>query len=184
MAYSTSAPPALVSQRVGSAAGARWMYYSTDAFETVAATDYFSNGSDLGMVAGDIVDVVDTAKVVSRSAVVTAVTAGGAATIAGGTMALTASGAVTAGKGKVTLNHASVVIAATIADFAKHQGIFTVSDTSGSGTAAHTLTLTAGTFDGTSTIATLNAPGERLTVLVDGSGNGTILENTGSVALS
>jgi len=50
--------------------------------------------------------------------------------------------------------------------------------------AAHTLTLTAGTFDGTNNVATLNAPGEALAVFVDGDGNGTILENTGAVALS
>ncbi len=96
---------------------------------------------------------------------------------------LTASGAVAAATGILELNHASVVIAATM-DPRDHVGLFTVRDTSASGTAAHTLTLSSGTFNGTNTIATLNAPGESLTVFFDGNGRGTIIENTGSVGLS
>ena len=97
---------------------------------------------------------------------------------------LTASGAVTAGVQSVELNHATVVVAATIADAANHQGLFVVKDTSASGTAAHTLTLTSGTFNGTNTIATLNAPNECLIVYFDSAGNGTIVENVGTVGLS
>lgn len=97
---------------------------------------------------------------------------------------LTASGAVTAGKTVVELNHATVVVEATIADAADHAGIFVVSNTSASGTAAHTLTLTSGTFDGTNNVATLDAPAELLVVYFDEDGNGTIVQNTGSVALS
>lgn len=96
---------------------------------------------------------------------------------------LTASGAVLAGAQVVDLNHASVVIAATM-KVGEHEGLFIVRDTSASGTAAHTLTLTGGTFNGTATIATLNAPGEQLVVFFDSAGRGTIIENTGSVALS
>ena len=59
---------------------------------------------------------------------------------------LTVSGAVTAGVQSVELNHASVAVVTTIADAANHQGLFVVKDTSATGTAAHTLTLTAGTF--------------------------------------
>ena len=102
----------------------------------------------------------------------------------GAPVELTATAAVTAGVAQVELNHATVVIAATIADAADHEGIFVVKDTSASGTAAHTLTLTSGTFDGTNNVATLNAPGELLVVLFDSAGNGTIIQNTGSVALS
>lgn len=98
--------------------------------------------------------------------------------------ALTASGAVNAGVKSLELNHATVVIAATIADAADHAGLFYVVNTSASGTAAHTLTLTSGTFDGTNNVATLNAPAESLLVFFDGSGNGRIVLNTGSVALS
>lgn len=101
-----------------------------------------------------------------------------------GVQELTASGAVTAGIQSVELNHISVVIAATIAASTGHPGLFVVKDTSASGTAAHTLTLTAGTFDGTNTIATLNAPNEALVVYFDSAGNGTIVENVGTVVLS
>lgn len=97
---------------------------------------------------------------------------------------LTATGAVTAGVQSVELNHATVIAAATIADAADHQGLFIVKNTSASGTAAHTLTLTAGTFNGTNNVATLNAPNEALVVYFDSAGNGTIIENVGAVALS
>ena len=96
---------------------------------------------------------------------------------------LLATGAVSASTKILEVNHATTVIAATM-NAAEHQGLFTVRDTSASGTAAHTVTLTNGTWDGTSTIATLNAPGEALTVLFDSAGRGQIIENTGAVALS
>lgn len=104
--------------------------------------------------------------------------------VSGRVQELTSSGAVTAGKQSVELNHATVVVAATIADAANHQGLFVVKDTSATGTAAHTLTLTSGTFDGTNNVATLNALNECLVVYFDSAGNGTIIENVGSVALS
>ena len=97
---------------------------------------------------------------------------------------LTISGAVTAGIQSVELNHASVVIAATIADAVNHQGLFVVKDTSATGTAAHTLTLTAGTFNGTNNVATFNARDECLVVYFDSTGRGTVIVNVGSVALS
>lgn len=107
-----------------------------------------------------------------------------AADATGGNLALTASGAVTAGVRSLTLAHASVVIAATIADATAHTGFFAVTNTSASGTAAHTVTITTGTWNGTNKVATLNAPAESLLVFFDASGNGTIVVNTGSVALS
>lgn len=97
---------------------------------------------------------------------------------------LTASGAVDAGVQNLRLNHATVVIAATIADAADHAGLMTITDTSASGTAAHTVTLTEGTFDGTNNTATFNAPAESLVVFFDEDGNGTIVVNTGAVVLS
>ena len=97
---------------------------------------------------------------------------------------LTATAAVTAGVQSVELNHATVVVAATIADASNHQGLFVVKNTSASGTAAHTLTLTAGTFNGTNNVATLNAPNECLVVYFDSAGDGTIVENVGTVGLS
>lgn len=97
---------------------------------------------------------------------------------------LTATGTVTPGKQSVELNHATVAVAATIANAANHKGLFILKDTSASGTAGHTLTLTAGTFNGTNNIATMNAPNDALVVYFDSAGNGTILANVGSVALS
>lgn len=97
---------------------------------------------------------------------------------------LTATGNVTAGVQAVELNHVSVIAAATIADASNHQGLFIVKNTSASGTAAHTLTLTAGTFNGTNNVATLNAPGEALVVYFDSAGNGVVVENIGTVGLA
>jgi hypothetical protein len=98
---------------------------------------------------------------------------------------LTASGAITVGNhGVVQLNHATVVIAATLA--APQAGAdLVIVDNSASGTAAHTVTLPAGvTWDGTNNTATLNAPGEALHVVALSATRWFILENIGSVALS
>lgn len=97
---------------------------------------------------------------------------------------LTATGTVTPGVQSLELNHATVAVVATAASALNHPGLFIVKDTSASGTAAHTLTLTVGTFDGTNNKATLNAPNEALAVYFDSAGAGTILENVGAVALS
>lgn len=97
---------------------------------------------------------------------------------------LTATGTVTPGVQSIELNHATVAVVATIADSSAHEGLFIAKDTSATGTAAHTLTLTSGTFNGTNNKATFNAPNEALVVYFDSAGNGTILENVGSVALS
>jgi hypothetical protein len=107
-----------------------------------------------------------------------------AADVSGRVQELTVTGAVTAGVQSVELNHATVAVAATIADSTNHSGLLVVKDTSASGTAAHTLTLTAGTFDGTNNKATLNAPNECLIVYIDSAGDGTIVENVGAVALA
>lgn len=185
MAYSTSNPPALVAQRVGAAGGAVWMLSTTDSLLLIGVADYISNGDALGMEVGDMVVIINTTNGKAKIATVNTVTAGGAASISVSRLQeLTASGACLPGVSVLELNHATVIAAATIADFAEHAGIFVVKDTSASGTAAHTLTLTAGTFNGTNNVATLNAPGEQLTVFVDDLGNGTIVQNTGSVALS
>lgn len=107
-----------------------------------------------------------------------------AADVSAWTQELTASGAITAGKRMIELNHATVVIAATAAAGIFAGQLVTFKDTSASGTAAHTVTLTGATFNGTNTIATFNAPGEELVVLFDASGDGTVLANVGSVGLS
>lgn len=100
------------------------------------------------------------------------------------TQALTASGAISIKSGLVTLAHATVVIAATLAAPVAGDELFII-DSSASGTAAHTVTLTDATFHGgASTVATLNAPGEALHMIAISSSVWFILENIGSVALS
>lgn len=59
MAYATTNPPAMLTNRVGGS-GALWMYRSTDPSGDVDASNYFSNGEELGMKTGDVVFVVDT----------------------------------------------------------------------------------------------------------------------------
>jgi hypothetical protein len=183
MAYSTSNVPALVSQRVGADGGAIWIYKDGDTLDTVLGADYISNGDALGMKAGDkVIYIGDDNSNAELS--VSSVTADGAATLVGPSTKLTVSGAIAPGAQGVELNHASTIIAATVADAKAHHGLFAIVNTSASGTAAHTVTLTSGTFDGTNTIATLNAPLEALFVWFDSAGNGTIVENVGTVALS
>ena len=96
---------------------------------------------------------------------------------------LTATGA--AGKvAALMLNHASTIIAATI-DAPSTGHLLFISNTSASGTAAHTVTTPAGTtFDGTNNTATLNAPGEALVVIGVSSTAYRVLLNVGSVGLS
>lgn len=85
MAYSTSNPPAMVTQRVGGGA-AIWMYNSTDAATVVRVAGYITNADDLGMKVGDIVIQVDTAGgTVGHIYQVNSVTAGGAADLTDGT---------------------------------------------------------------------------------------------------
>lgn len=185
MAYATSNPPALVAERCGASGGALWIYRDADPIATITGADYISNGDDLGMVAGDAVVLINSTSYGVRRAVVASVTSGGAATlVVNEVQELTASGAVTPGVTQLELNHATVAIAATIADASDHAGLFIVKDTSASGIAAHTCTLTSGTWDGTNTVATLDAPAEMLIVFFDDDGNGSIVQNTGAVALS
>lgn len=94
----------------------------------------------------------------------------------------TGAGAVTAGIQSVEIN--SVAAAAlTIASADAHQGLFIVKHTSSSDGQNHTLTLTSGTYDGTNTVALLDAANEALVVYFDSNGDGTIVENVGSVSL-
>lgn len=163
-----------------------WVYSTTDDRSDVLGASYFSDGDLVGLTADDVITVINTADGVHYDVVVSSVTAGGAATVAESSKSqeLTASGAVKPGVTSVELNHATVAVAATIADAADHTGLFMVVDTSASGTAAHTCTLTSGTWDGTNTVVTLNAPKEAIIVWFDSAGNGTIVENVGTVALS
>jgi hypothetical protein len=95
-----------------------------------------------------------------------------------------ASGAAVIERGKnvILLNHATQ-ITATIADASYNPGLVVFKQTS-TGTAGHTVTLTIGNFDGTNNKITLNAIEECIAVFFDPYGNGTIIENVGSVALA
>lgn len=87
MAYATTTPPNMIAQSVGGAP-ALWVYASTDVHTDVDATDYFSNGSALGMRVNDVVMVVKTSATIGATLhVVTAVTAGGAATVSAAILA-------------------------------------------------------------------------------------------------
>lgn len=97
---------------------------------------------------------------------------------------LTASGAVNPLADTVELNHISVVIAATLNLSTVRNRTMIFKDTSASGTAAHTVTLTGGTFNGTATVATLNARDEMLVVHFDSAGRGQVIANVGAVALA
>lgn len=94
-------------------------------------------------------------------------------------------GVVATTTNQLYLNNASTAITATIASAIIHEGIFFVkAGLEPAGGQDHTLTLTAGTFDGSNTIATFQDINDSLLIMFDASGNGTVLVNTGSVALS
>lgn len=97
---------------------------------------------------------------------------------------LTVSGAINPTVETVELNHPSVVIAATLNLATVRNKTMIFKNTSATGTAAHTVTLTGGTFNGTNTVATLNARDEMLVVHFDSAGRGNIIVNIGAVALS
>jgi hypothetical protein len=90
MAYSASNPPAVMGAGPLTGAGNWWSYRSTDVATDVDASGYFTNGDALGMKVGDIVVVedTDTATTVTLHRV-TAVTAGGAATVSGTGLTIT-----------------------------------------------------------------------------------------------
>ena len=60
MAYSTSTPPQLRTQRIGGGGYAEWVYQSTDNATTVDVPGYFTNAKDLGIKVGDTIQVTDT----------------------------------------------------------------------------------------------------------------------------
>lgn len=78
MAYATSNPPKCIAQSVG-ASPALWLYDSEDVHTDVDATNYFSNGQDLGMRVNDVVVVIKTTATIGATLhVVTEVSSDGA----------------------------------------------------------------------------------------------------------
>lgn len=60
MAYSTSAPPRLITHgNIGGGPNV-WLYTSADAAATVDGSGYFTDGYKLGMRDGDLIFVYDT----------------------------------------------------------------------------------------------------------------------------
>lgn len=94
----------------------------------------------------------------------------------------TANGAIRDDADSVSLDHASVIIAATIA--APRAGRRLVLRHGGLGTTAHTVTLTAGTYDGSATIVTFNALDEALVLFGVSATRFLIVENLGGAVLS
>ena len=98
---------------------------------------------------------------------------------------ITATASIASGTRCIKLSHTSTPILITGPDGVRLKGqTMFITNVSASGTAAHTVTLASGTFDGTNNKATLNAPGETLHVWFDTAGSGCIIANVGSVALS
>lgn len=145
-----------------------------------------ASGGSLDVASGGEIDIESggALKLAGTAIAATAAEINRAADVSARVQQLTVTGAVTAGVQSVELAHATVVVAATIANAANHPGLFIVKNTSASGTVAHTLTLTAGTFNGTHNVATLNAANEALVVYFDSAGNGTVVENVGEVGLA
>lgn len=80
MAYSTTNPPGL--QSCSPAGTFNTFYYkSTDIIGAVDAAGYFTNGQDLGMAVGDLVNVYDTATPLTTIAYVSAVSSTGATVV-------------------------------------------------------------------------------------------------------
>lgn len=89
MAYATTNPPVAVFTGLrndGNGTFSIWVYHSTDVNTDVDASGYFTNGDALGMSVGDILFSIDTdTSTTLTTHSVTAVTAGGAATVSGAT---------------------------------------------------------------------------------------------------
>jgi len=162
-----------------------YMYISDDLIAAIIAADYFL-AAYKHLQVGDIIIVRadDDGNASFHELWVLTSSFAGVTVALKTSQELTVSGAVTPGVMSVELSHASTAVLAVIADAKAHQGLLAVVNTSSGGTEAHTLTLTAGTFNGTNNVATLNAPLEALVVWIDSAGNGTIIVNVGSVALS
>jgi len=181
MAYN----PSLLTKLAGKPGDVQlWTYSSADPLATAFAANYFADASVRGMQRGDVVTVIVTSSsvpVARGQATVVSVGSSGA-TLSVGVQELTATGAVLPGTAVLELNHGTIAIAATLTVVPSTTLI--VKDTSATGTAAHTLTLTGGTFNGTNTVATFNLRDEFLMVHFDSAGRGQVIANVGEVGLS
>jgi hypothetical protein len=87
-AYSTSNPPALISQGIGGPAGSRtWNLRGVHVTTDADAADFITNADELGIKAMDtviLVNTTDTAAALVHGHVVNTVTAGGACNLSAG----------------------------------------------------------------------------------------------------
>ena len=85
MAYSSTNPPALISQSVSGGAGGAWIYQSTHTAAAAAASSFIDNGDALGMKVGDSFRNVELTTAGAYTAhadgCVSAVTTGAGATV-------------------------------------------------------------------------------------------------------
>ena len=86
MAYSATNSPKCVVAGFGGGASI-WSYESADAHATVAGAGYFTNAKTLGMKVGDIVFVKVTPAYTVTTHAVSAISAGGAATVSAAVLA-------------------------------------------------------------------------------------------------
>lgn len=92
--------------------------------------------------------------------------------------------AVTSGVSNLLLNNDTEAINAVIDNSLNHVGLFTVkAGLEPADGQNHTLTLLRGTFDGTNNRATFEDINDALVIIFDIAGNGTIINNTGTVSL-
>lgn len=82
---------------------------------------------------------------------------------------------------EVLLSDNTTGIAATIADAAALAGRLIIFKQIGASAVDHTITITSGSWDGTKKVATFQDANDALVVWFDYFGNGTIVENIGSV---
>lgn len=80
MAYSTSNPPQLIAPSIGGKP-ALWIYTSTHSSTEIIAASFFSNGSNLGMKAGDLLLSVISSSFTPCLTAVSSVAASSAATV-------------------------------------------------------------------------------------------------------
>ncbi|MBL4854655.1 MAG: hypothetical protein JKY25_10515 [Robiginitomaculum sp.] len=85
MAYLITNPPTLLIDRVGGIASSLWGYNSPDAIADILAADYVTDAVDLGLRVGDFVQVYDSVLNLSHSMHISALSAGGAATLVAST---------------------------------------------------------------------------------------------------
>ena len=163
-------------------------YKTVDLLSVVMGAGYFNNVAPDTLEVGDLIECsLDTDGNAHMATLRVASVTSGVVVVVGLSQQITTSGAVLPGVNSVELYSPTVsgAIAATVASSIAHQdGIFCAKDTTSGGTASLTLTLTAGTFDGTNAVATFDAPHEAIAIKFDSVGDGTIIENVGSVSFS